>query len=255
MYLHSVRDSAIQKLFDHDLPNSPALWAVLEGRHAGKAVVDNRQTPSQCLLRTDAALTYFGFNTSQSFFDEAITHFRSMGVVRLVWPQKTSLRPPDVEDTEPINRLEFYDYDPSSETLEQLRVQLPDGYRIVPIDAELLKRCEWREEMKFYCGSSDNFLKHGIGICLLKEDQIIVEAYASSLGKTRAEIGAITWEIYRGRGYAPIACAYLIEIVEQRGYQAYWSCDADHKASIRVAQKLGFLQARAYKIYEYEPLS
>jgi len=96
---------------------------------------------------------------------------------------------------------------------------------------------------------------HGIGLCIMLKDDIVVEAYASALGKTRAEIGAITHEAFRGLGFAPIACAYLIEACWQKGYQAYWSCDADHTASIRVAQKLGFQQRRAYRIYEYDPLS
>jgi hypothetical protein len=42
----------------------------------------------------------------------------------------------------------------------------------------------------------------------------------------------------------------LIEECEQRGYQAYWSCDADHTASIRVAQKLGFQHKHTYQIIE-----
>ena len=154
-----------------------------------------------------------------------------------------------------VDRLEFYQSERDAEYLDNLRKQLPSEYKIQSIDAKILKECEWREEMKFYAGSFENFLRQGIGICLLKRDEIIVEAYASALGRTSAEIGAITREAYRGQGYAPIACAYLIEAVEKQGYQAYWSCDADHRSSIRVAQKLGFRQERAYKIYEYAPLT
>ena len=86
---------------------------------------------------------------------------------------------------------------------------------------------------------------------MMRGDEIIVEAYASSLGRTQAEIGAVTWEAYRGNGYAPIACAYLMQLLERRGYRAYWSCDADNLASIRVAQKLGFRQEKVYQILEY----
>ena len=106
--------------------------------------------------------------------------------------------------------------------------------------------------MEFYAGSLENFLRHGIGLCMMKGEEIIVETYASALGKLRAEIGAITMEKYRGRGYASIACSYLIQECEQRGYQAYWSCDADHIASIQAARKLGFRKERAYSIFEYE---
>ena len=148
-----------------------------------------------------------------------------------------------------MERLEFTDADP--DTLNQLRSQLPAGFSMRAIDAGLFQRCAWRDEMAFYAGSTENFLSHGIGLCMMDGDQILVEAYVSAFGKTRAEIGAITLERQRGRGYAPIACAHLAAACQQRGYQPYWSCDADHMASIRVAQKMGFRHTKAYQIYEY----
>jgi GNAT superfamily N-acetyltransferase len=252
MYDFPFNAPVLQDLFDPYLPNSPALWAVLKGNYTGKAVVDSVQNPSQCVLRTDATLTYFGNQTGQGFLNAAIAHFREIGSVWLVWPHDTSLYPPEIDSTEIVNRLEFYDCDPNSDILNNLRMQLPDGYAIHCINEELLERCEWRNEMEFYAGSLSSFLRHGIGLCMMQGNDIIVEAYASSLGITRAEIGAITHEAFRGRGFAPVACAYLIEICKQQGYQAYWSCDADHTASIRVAQKLGFQQEGAYQIYEYD---
>lgn len=93
------------------------------------------------------------------------------------------------------------------------------------------------------------------GLRTMREDNIIFQAYVSSFGETYAEIGAITHEKNRGHGYAPITCAYLIEACEQRGYHAYWSCDAVNKASVQVARKLGFQHARIYQILEYSPLS
>jgi hypothetical protein len=244
-----ANDPILQGLFDPNLPNSPALWAVLYGNHTGKAVVDSTQNPSQCVLRTNAALTYFSVRTGQAFLNQATAFLGENGPVWLVWPHKTWLHPPEGNDVEIVNRLEFCETNPG--ILDNLRRQLPDGYSVRKIDEQLLERCEWRAEMEFYAGSLRSFLKHGIGLCMMNENEIIVEAYASSLGKTRAEIGAITHETFRGRSYAPIACAFLIEECQQRGYQAYWSCDTDNIASIRVAQKLGFKQMRAYKIFEY----
>ena len=84
-------------------------------------------------------------------------------------------------------------------------------------------------------------------------EEIIVEAYASALGSTYAEIGAITHDPYRGRGLAPIAVAYLIDALEASGYQGYWSCDIDNPASARVARKLGFRIERLYEVWEYQP--
>jgi len=245
----SASDPILERLFDPYLPNSSALWAVLKGNHLGKAFVDQGHHPSQCVLRTDAALTYFSRQIQQSFLNDAIAILREKGPIWCVWPHETSLHPPKNVSAEIVERLEFYETEP--EIPKELRKRMPKEFVLKVIDKQLLERCEWRSEMEFYTGSVDNFLKHGIGLCMLKGDEIIVEAYASSLGKDRAEIGAITHETYRGQGYAPIACAYLIEECERRGYQAYWSCDAEHRASIRVAQKLGFHQEHPYQIFEY----
>ena len=96
---------------------------------------------------------------------------------------------------------------------------------------------------------------NGMGSCMMQGGEIIIEAYVSSFGDTHAEIGAVTRAPYRGHGYAPIACAYLIQACEQRGYHAYWSCDTDNLASVRVARKLGFRQERAYQVLEYRHLT
>jgi len=237
-------------LFYTDLPNSPALWAVLKGNYPGRALVDQTTQPVQCVIRTDAALTYFSQGTNQPFLNEALNHFCKIGAVWLVWSNCRNLHPPASRTVKQIHRLEFFDS--REDTLTYLREQIPNEFSIRPIDQKLLDRCRWRDEMEFYAGNLENFLRHGIGLCMMKGEEIVVETYASALGKLRAEIGAITMEKYRGQGYAPIACSYLIQECTQRGYQAYWSCDADHVASIQVARKLGFREQRAYSIFEYE---
>jgi RimJ/RimL family protein N-acetyltransferase len=246
---------ALPALFNKPTPNSPVLWAVLQGRHSGKALVDDIDNPHQCVVRTDAVLTFFGGDISQAFLDRAVTHFRQRGPVWLVWPPEATRQRPPPESAHIVRRVEFHNDDPNSAVLIEWRNRLPDGFVIRFIDGPILARCEWRDEMAFYCGSLENFLEHGIGLCLMRGDEIIVEAYASSLGKTMAEIGAITHEMHRGHGYAAIASAYLIEASGRRGYGAYWSCDAENLASIRVARKLGLQRERGYQIIEYDALS
>ena len=251
----SVNHPVLPLLFDPAVPNQSVLWAVLKGRHCGLALVNDLRHPTQCVLRTDAVITFFSRHITQEFLDQAIDHFRQTEPVWLVWPAIISphLRAPGGAQVAP--RLEFYDIDPRSERLASLRKSLPNGFEIRPIDQKLIERCEWQEAMEFYCGSIENFLANGLGLCMLNGDEIMVEAYVSSFGDMTAEMGAITRESYRGRGYAPIACAYLIEACHQRGFQAYWSCDAGNPASMRVARKLGFRQEGAYQILEYRSLS
>jgi len=243
----------LSALFHPTIPNSSVLWSVLQGCNAGRVLVDSIESPSQCVIRTDAILTFFSHQISQAFLHKAIAHLRQTGPIWLVWSSKAAFEP--FQDTCVVQRLGFYDCDSRGLVLADWRRRLPDGFEIQPIDRRLLERCEWRSDMEFYCGSLDNFLANGIGLCLMHGNDIIVEAYASSLGGGWAEIGAVTREAYRGRGYAPITCAYLIKVCQEHGYQPYWSCDTDNEASIRVARKLGFRQERAYQILEYDSLS
>ena len=245
-----VEHPALPKLFDPLVPNNPALWAVFQGRHTGRALVDDLQHPWQCVLYTEATLTYASQKVSQDFLADAIGYFRQAERISLVRSQGD---PPAPEGYRILPRLEFFEYDPHSPVLADLRRRLPNGYEIQPIDRALLERCVWRDDMAFYCGSLENFLHNDLGLCLMHGEEIIVETYASALGSPYAEIGVITHEPYRGRGYAPIAVAYLIETLEQRGYHAYWSCDFDNITSVRVAHKLGLKVEKPYEIWEYEP--
>jgi GNAT superfamily N-acetyltransferase len=238
----------LTNLFDPHIPNNPALWSVFSGKHAGRAVVDDLRSPKQCLLRTEAVLTYSSSEIEPAFLEEAITYFCHAGPIWLVRYAGAISAPPGKRI---MQRLEYFDYDPQSPILHTLRSNLPAGCEMRPMNREILERCEWRDDMIFYSGSLDNFLKHDLGLCLMRGDEIIVETYASAFGGSYAEIGAITHEIYRGKGYASIACSYLIQAVEQRGYHAYWSCDADNLASSQVARKLGFKIERPYEIIEY----
>ncbi len=246
---------ALPALFDLAVPNSSVLWSVIEGRNAGRAWVDCIQTPSQCVIRTDAVYTFFSRQISQTFLNEAIGYFRQTEPIWLVWSPEETVEPLLFEDTKISHRLEFYDCDVHDPVLADWRRRLPDEFEIRTIDRTLLERCQWRSAMAHWCGSLDNFLVNGTGLCLMDGDDIVVEAYASSFGQGQAEIDVITHESYRGQGYAPITCAYLIKVCAELGYQPYWSCDVANKASANVARKLGFQQEKVYQLLDYRPLS
>jgi hypothetical protein len=239
---------ALPELFDLHVPNNPALWAVFEGRHTGSAVVDDLQRPWQCVVRTDATLTYASRNISPDFLARAIDHYCRAEEVWLVHPPGAT---PGPTGSRVIPNVEFYDYNPGSAVLADLRMRLPEGFSMRTIDMALLQQCLWRDGMVFFCGSLKNFLANDLGICMLCGEEIIVETYATALGSPYAEIGGITHEPYRGKGYMPTCIAHLIAALEQRGYHGYWSCEANNLASIRVARKLGFTVEKPYEIWEY----
>jgi hypothetical protein len=162
-----VNHPALPALFDPSVPDHPALWAVLRGCHTGRAMVNNVEYPTQCVLRTDAALTYSSRQIQQAFLHQAIAHLKKVSPIWLIWQPAVSARVVPPQANQIVERLGFYDYDPHSAVLADLRRRLPAGLELVPIDRQLIERCEWRSDMEFYCGSLDNFLANGLGLCMM----------------------------------------------------------------------------------------
>jgi GNAT superfamily N-acetyltransferase len=168
----------------------------------------------------------------------------------LIWPSSpTAATPPEAAHI--IQRLEFTAGDAIAGAEPSEPPFIPGGLHIRAMDRELLARCEWGPPMELACGSFEAFLAHGVGLCLMRDDEIIAEAYAPFRGVRTMELGVVTRDDQRGHGYAALLCAHLIPLCRQRGFEPYWSCDADNAASIRLARRLGFGDARPYTALVY----
>jgi GNAT superfamily N-acetyltransferase len=250
MFEVSATHPSLPALFDAEIPNSPMLFAILLGHNPGRAFVDDVTHPSQAVIRTNEALVFLSQRAHQGFFDQMLAHLRQISHVGLIWrPAPSPVRP--AEATKIIRRLEFPQCGSNSETVAGLQSLLPDGFEIRLIDRSLLERCEWRPMIESACGSLDNFLAHGLGICLMRGNELITEAYAPFWGIREVELGVVTSAAHRGHGYAAITCAHLIQTCRQHGFEPYWSCDADNLASVSLGHKLGFQREREYEMRMY----
>jgi RimJ/RimL family protein N-acetyltransferase len=81
------------------------------------------------------------------------------------------------------------------------------------------------------------------------QGQLAAVACSFFVGSQFEEIGVITESAYRGQGLSVACAAALCQDVQQRGRQASWSTSPDNRASIRVAEKLGFRFARDHRLY------
>lgn len=54
------------------------------------------------------------------------------------------------------------------------------------------------------------------------------------------EPGVFTQKEHRGKGYATMVVAKLIQEVEALGGQTYWNCAKQNTASAAIARKLGY---------------
>jgi predicted GNAT family acetyltransferase len=110
----------------------------------------------------------------------------------------------------------------------------------------LLKKSNWLAFVKQIYNSEENFLTKGYGLALLKNDELISEAFACYIGGGYVETGSITSEKYRGMGYATVLRAFLIKESLSRNLYPETTCNVDNIGSAKTSKKLGFKEKKRY---------
>jgi RimJ/RimL family protein N-acetyltransferase len=245
--LPSAQFTRVLSLFDPDQPNSTMLFSTLEGRTPGKVYVDDVDHPTASTLVINFYnTTFLGGALDPFWVRQALSELRRNQDILVTWSPRlaVSLEPPALE----IDRYEFYDRIPGPP------LPVPAGHYLRTIDEVLLPRCLWYDETLLAFGTTENYLANGIGLCLMANDEICSEAYAVFRGAGKFEIGVITHEKYRRRGYALLVCQNLVEACEARGTPTSWSCHQENTASAATARKLGYQVQREYKFLLYPRL-
>lgn len=102
-------------------------------------------------------------------------------------------------------------------------------------------------------GSLLSSVRNGHVAAVIVNDRIVALAHTFMISREFADIGVVTDEALRGRGYASAAAALVCQAVQAGGRTPVWSCGATNLASNRVALKLGFREVsrRIYLIPEF----
>lgn len=69
------------------------------------------------------------------------------------------------------------------------------------------------------------------------------------LGETYEDIGVVTEPDFRGLGLSVACAGALCHDIRARGHQPSWTTSPDNTASLRVAEKLGFVVQRHHQLY------
>ena len=128
---------------------------------------------------------------------------------------------------------------------------LPDGLRLRPIDRRLydcVMEAEWSRDFCSQFGSAERYLAHGLGVVALRGDELVGGASSYIYYKEGIEIEVDTRADMRRRGIALACCAQLILNALDRGLYPSW--DAASRASVALAEKLGYREAGPYAILE-----
>jgi RimJ/RimL family protein N-acetyltransferase len=248
--VHQV-SAALRALFDVGQPLALRCFAVLDGSIRGQIWTDDPARPTWGAVQEAAFGTLFlGGRPNANLVRGLVAELRQTQDVALaLWPDhpyhQLLPRAPDFDGWE----LEFTERRPHAGLDRFLTV--PTGCELRPIDATWFARCRYRDYYAAYFGSAERTLEQGFGYCLVRGQELLSEAFAADAALGMIEIGTITGEAYRRRGYAALTCAQLIQECEARGYRTYWNCSKENVGSAGLARSLGYQGEKAFRYVVY----
>ena len=241
--------STIRSLFRIDEMLATRCFAMLDGATStGKIIVDNLIDPKWAIVQeaVDNSI-YLGGSIDALTFAKVFAALRREGdVVVGMCPSDPRIRYLPLDPAYDGLTLEFYDR-PIGEGLDTYLRQVPSDCMITRLDRDLILRTEWGpNDVKFY-GGIEIWEKSCFGYCLMHGDEILSEATVGPSALGLYEPGVFTQKEHRGKGYATMVVARLIQEIEAMGGRTYWNCAKQNIASIAVARKLGYRTEKEYR--------
>ena len=138
-------------------------------------------------------------------------------------------------------------------SLERIASELPTGYELRNIDAEVYDMCidiPLLADLVSTFGSKEKFLELGRGVVVMRDGRPVAGSSSYSSYREGIEIEVDTVEEERRKGLASAASAALIISCLDDGLYPNW--DAANMASVGLAEKLGYEFSHEYVCYHVE---
>lgn len=243
----TAASAGLEPMLAADLPARPRAVAVLDGALAGRVWADDPENPGAILVIETADGTVYGGGalTRDSVADAlAAVETKSGDLIFGFRGPDDPVR--DLVPGEPYWRGEAIDFTERQPlTVEDERLS---GVDIVRIDGALLPRIEWAEDTLHAFGSTDRWEELGVGLAVVDGDELLAECLAGPRVRGLLEMGVITREAFRGRGYGTLVSRLVAEACEALGDRVWWNANAGNEPSIRIARRIGFTRERRYEL-------
>ena len=87
-----------------------------------------------------------------------------------------------------------------------------------------------------------DLLANGVAAGAIVDGRVVALAYTNAMTAGYGDVGVVTDEAWRGRGFASAAGSIVARGIQERGRTPVWSAGEGNAASLRVAAKLGFVE-------------
>lgn len=241
---------AIEALIRADAPTRPRALAVLDGVLSGHVWADDPDAPTAALVMEDADGTTCGGG--------ALTREVVLATLTGVPTQAGDLIFGFADAADPLRDLvpaepywsgeaiDFTDRVPPAD--EGSALSALEGARIIQLDAATLPMTEWYEDTIHAFGSVERWMELGAGFAVMVGDEMAAEVIAGPRSRGLMEMGVITRERFRRRGYGTLVSRLTARACEARGDRVWWNANAGNAPSLTIARRLGFKVERRYEL-------
>lgn len=240
--------------------NFPLISAVTQQRQRGQVFVDDNEHPSSAFIVTDFGFTYLVGDDNDDTFAEGLAKLLAKAEAikpkYLLWYSPLAKWQskldglPDLARKRGRIRLNF-----RSDVADWLgqTIQTPAGFELRRVDRALIRKTEKlgvKLDSRFW-QSADDFLDNGLGVCLTKDGEVVSLCYAAAIADGLAEVDVATDADFRQQGLASIVTKQFINECQAQGITPTWDCFDYNAGSIKLAQKLGFVEVIRYPFYSF----
>ena len=236
--LPEERKNEIRSLFKKRQPNVSALGCYFNGTMPGKTYVDDINEPKKAIVKLDMSWTYISDDADFAWVEETLNDIIHLTWIQVIWAPERRGQYPIKDKATIIPRNEYTERGPA--------LQKPRDVELVPFSKELLSKLPWADWHVSVYGSAENFLEKAFGFYAVENGVPYSEAEAAFSADGWCEIGIITVEEQRRKGFAFASCLRLLEEIDNRGMKAIWACDKENVESDALAKKLGFVNPVEY---------
>ena len=136
----------------------------------------------------------------------------------------------------------------SLEHVRKFITKLPDGFNLERVGLDTAKYID--DHLHAFSKTFetvDGYVEKGLGYCVTYNDKVVSHAGSIFPFTKHLEIQVDTDPAFRGRGFATVVCAKLMESCLEKGIIPYW--EAHTEISARIAEKLGFNDPQLYDLF------
>lgn len=126
----------------------------------------------------------------------------------------------------------------------------PEGFEIKRVDGEVYAQFEsegWSRDFTANFANYGEFERLGLGYAAIYDGRAVAGACSYSVCDGAIEVQIVTMPSFRRRGLARACAAALITECITKGIYPNW--DAEHRASLHIAQSLGYKFLREYTAF------